>query len=116
MKEYKQSKFKLATDKDKEYQLAKVKYAKELDERSDAMSAAANLGQMLVESGKGLYQGFEDLFDFGLKIAGFDDSLAISQKLRMEIRKDSSDVIVCPSCGAVNSALTNVCAECGSVL
>ena len=84
MKEYKQSKFKLAADKDKEYQLARIKYAKELDKRSDAMSAAANIGQMLVESGKGLYQGFEDLFDFGLKIAGFDDSLAISQNLRME--------------------------------
>ena len=84
MKEYRQSKFKLAADKDKEYQLARVKYAKELDERSDVMSAAANTGQMLVETGKGLYQGFEDLYDFGLKIAGFDDSLAISQNLRME--------------------------------
>ncbi len=84
MKEYKQSKFKLAADKDKEYQLARVKYAKKLDERSDAMSAAANIGQMLVESAKGLYQGFEDLYDFGLKIAGFDDSLAIFQDLRME--------------------------------
>ena len=60
MKEYKQSIFKLATDKDEEYRAARVKYAKELDERGDVMSVAAGLGQGALEIGKGLYQGFDE--------------------------------------------------------
>ncbi|MFC2124129.1 hypothetical protein ACFLU5_04890 [Bacteroidota bacterium] len=53
----------------------------------------------------------------GVRAIGYLSAVrSIAQKLRNEIRKDSDEIIICPTCGAENSVLSNTCTSCGCEL
>jgi len=87
-KQYISDMFPISTKKDKEYEAARIKYAKELDERGDVESAVANVGTFLKEFGVGAWGGLMDLVDFGIASIGLDTASAIDQNLRLEKQKE----------------------------